>query len=34
LADLTGWKITDIRSHMNFPAVATEENWWRKLWNR
>jgi hypothetical protein len=34
LADLTGWKITDIRSHMNLPAVATEENWWRKLWNR
>jgi hypothetical protein len=34
LADLTGWKITEIRSHMNLPAVATEENWWRKLWNR
>ncbi len=35
LADLTGWKLADIRSQMNLrTADATDGKWWQKLWTR
>ena len=35
LADLTGWKLADIRSQMNLRADAGgEEKWWQRLWSR
>jgi hypothetical protein len=35
LADLTGWKLADIRSQMNLrTADATDSKWWQKLWTR
>ena len=37
LADLTGWKIADIRTQMNRRGndpIGTSEKWWQKLWSR
>jgi len=37
LAELTGWKITDIRTQMNLRGnnpTGTSEKWWQKLWKR
>ena len=35
LADLTGWRLADIRAAMNLRADASNgEKWWQKLWIR
>ena len=36
LADLTGWKLADIRAQMNLGSntVDAQEKWWQKLWSR
>jgi hypothetical protein len=36
LADLTGWRLAEIRSQMNLGADAGvgQEKWWQKLWPR
>jgi hypothetical protein len=36
LADLTGWKLADIRHQMNLRADAGDNGakWWQKLWVR
>ena len=36
LADLTGWRLADIRGAMNLRADAGSggEKWWQKLWSR
>jgi len=34
LAELTGWKIADIRAQMNLGADPGAEKWWQKLWQR
>jgi hypothetical protein len=38
LAELTGWKLADIRAQMNLRSASAGEDttgkWWQKLWNR
>jgi hypothetical protein len=36
LADLTGWKLADVRAQMNLGSntVDAPEKWWQKLWSR
>ena len=34
LAELTGWKLADIRSQMNIRSTAGVEKWWQQLWPR
>jgi hypothetical protein len=38
LAELTGWKLADIRAQMNLPSANASEDttgkWWQKLWSR
>jgi len=36
LADLTGWKLADIRAQMNLgrDSADTQGKWWQKLWSR
>jgi len=38
LADLTGWKLADIRDQMNLRSASTSggtaAKWWQKIWNR
>jgi hypothetical protein len=36
LADLTGWKLAEIRSQMNLGSDVggSQEKWWQKLWPR
>ncbi|HEX2930002.1 MAG TPA: DUF2330 domain-containing protein [Candidatus Binatia bacterium] len=34
LAELTGWKLADIRAQMNLGADSGSEKWWQKLWQR
>jgi hypothetical protein len=36
LADLTGWKLADIRAQMNLRTADAGESgkWWQKLWSR
>jgi len=34
LAELTGWKLADIRAQMNLRADIGAEKWWQKLWVR
>jgi hypothetical protein len=34
LAELTGWKLTDIRAQMHLNGTAGGEKWWQKLWRK
>jgi hypothetical protein len=35
LADLTGWRLADIRGQMNLgSADAGDVRWWQKIWTR
>lgn len=36
LADLTGWKLPDIRAQMNLgsDAIDAQEKWWQRIWSR
>jgi hypothetical protein len=34
LAELTGWKLSEIRAQMNLGADIGSEKWWQKLWQR
>lgn len=36
LADLTGWKLADIRAQMNLRSAdaGASGKWWQKLWSR
>lgn len=38
LAELTGWKLADIRAQMNLRSAnmmgGSEAKWWQKIWNR